>query len=419
MKDHNTHHWGRFLIFVSLVICTILLLNIVPKQSRTGAIKYWRYFYEVLPKNSVDVVFLGNSHTQCTIIPEIIDDLLGIKSIDLITPSENIYQTKFEYQEILKYQNPRAVVIGNNVIYGGKNQSELEPFQFSFFDSMPFSLRKMNYVFDFFSYENLIKYFFPITADHADWKTPAKPIKEAVTLLGGKNSQVVLDDQGYLSLTTPLLPGEVQMNEVGDPNTCPVPDINDRLTITEDVLRINASHSSTLLFMEAPTTSNIFKGCQSQIFKLLENHGISHYQLLDNTVYSLLWFRDSNHLTQFGAINASLEAAQILSEKLNIDMNPQALEYYKSYQFKDYTIKHDGNSINVNLIPFDKAASKNLNYQWEVFWNGKLIHKVEIQGGNEFDFALPDSSGNYLIKVTINNPAGSYDLIGKFSLTNY
>jgi hypothetical protein len=367
----------------------------------------------------VDVVFLGNSHAQCTFIPEIIDHLLGIRSIDLVTPSENIYQTKFEYQEILKYQNPRAVVIESNVIYGGQNQSELEPFQFSFFDSMPFSLQKLNFLFDFFSYENLIKYFFPITVDHADWKTPAKPIKEAVTILNGKNVPIVFENQGYLRLTAPLLPDAAQANDAGDPGICPVPDINDRLLITENVIQISTQHPSTLLFMEAPTISNKYKGCQRPINTLLEKHAISHYQLIDTTGYPQLWFRDSNHLTQFGAIIASIETAQHLSETLNIQMNLQELEYFKSYQFKDYTILHDGNRININLIPFDEEAAKKINYQWEVYYKNQLIHKVEIPGDHEFGFTLPDSSGNYVIKVTLNNPAGSYTLKGEFPLANY
>lgn len=147
----NKPQWGRFFSFFALVLCTLVLLNIGPKQTRTNSVNGWRYFYEELPENSVDIVFLGSSHAQCTFIPEIINAVLGVDSINLISPSETIHQTKLEYQEVLAYQNPSAVIIEPYVIYGGRGQDNLQPFQYGFFDSMPPSLKKTRYLVDFFS----------------------------------------------------------------------------------------------------------------------------------------------------------------------------------------------------------------------------------------------------------------------------
>ena len=161
MTEHQRPHWARILAFLAILICVFQLINFIPKQERANKNPYWRYFYEALPENSVDIVFMGNSHAQCAFIPEIIDGILGTNSINLITPSEAIYQTKYEYLEVLRHQDPAAVVIETTVIYGGVNQPDQKPLQFSFLDSMPFSLRKVQYLLDLYSFDDLIRYYVP------------------------------------------------------------------------------------------------------------------------------------------------------------------------------------------------------------------------------------------------------------------
>ena len=66
-------YWTRLILFFAMLTGFGFLFNFAPKHERTFSSDYWRYFYKDLPKNSMDVVFLGNSHSQCTFIPEIID----------------------------------------------------------------------------------------------------------------------------------------------------------------------------------------------------------------------------------------------------------------------------------------------------------------------------------------------------------
>ena len=417
MTEHQRPHWARFLMFLAILFCVFQLINFIPKQERADRSQHWRYFYKDLPKNSVDIVFMGNSHAQCTFIPEVIDAILGTKSIDLATPSGSIYQTNFEYKETLRYQNPKAVVIETSAIYWGRARPEKYPELFSFFDSMPLSLRKISYLQELFSIKELFKYYFPIYANHTDWKTPALTINKAVKLFAKINSPILLENQGYHQLSPILNPVEDQVNNFKEPDICLASNFADRLSATEETLRIDESDPSTLLFIESPTYLNEYKGCKSQIYNLLDSFAISHHKLFDNMDLSYLWFYDPNHLSQFGAVIASIETAQLLSENLGIPMNLDALEYFKSYQFKEYQFKKDDKSIYINLIPFDEESSKNLNYQWEVLQDGKIIHMEEIQGGNKFNFILPDLIENYSIMVKINNPGGDYELVGMFPIT--
>lgn len=66
-------------------------------------------FYE-LPKNTVDMVFLGSSHSYCTFDPENFDEKLGILSWQLGTPLQTSDTTYFSLLQVLETQKPSVVV---------------------------------------------------------------------------------------------------------------------------------------------------------------------------------------------------------------------------------------------------------------------------------------------------------------------
>ena len=138
--------WGSFIIFFAILFFLVELLNYIPRQTshrKNG--NFWPFFYKEIPENSLDIVYMGNSHSKTTFIPEIIDNLLGTKSTHVNTSGESIYQTVYEYQEVLHYQSHGLVVLETYPIYDGLTREDLKPWNFSFFYSMPLSLRKIIY----------------------------------------------------------------------------------------------------------------------------------------------------------------------------------------------------------------------------------------------------------------------------------
>ena len=70
----------------------------------------WNDFY-ALPKNSLDVVFLGSSHSYCTFDPEIFDEALGTSSFQMGMPLQHMDTTYYTLLEVLNYQHPKCVVL--------------------------------------------------------------------------------------------------------------------------------------------------------------------------------------------------------------------------------------------------------------------------------------------------------------------
>lgn len=69
-----------------------------------------RLFFE-LPENTVDVAFLGDSHSFCAFIPQLIYDNQGISNASLATPAQFISNTYWLLKDMIKRQDFKVLVI--------------------------------------------------------------------------------------------------------------------------------------------------------------------------------------------------------------------------------------------------------------------------------------------------------------------
>ena len=413
----------RSLLFIGILLALLQVLNFTPHQ--TAHLKngnYWPYFYRELEADTLDIVFMGNSHSKTTIIPEIIDRLLGTRSVHVNTSGESIYQTQYEFREVLRHQSPRLIVLEANPIYAGLSPDELKPWNFSFFYAMPFSWQKLAYSHDFFNENDLLKFYLPFTSYHADWKNPDQAItriKESIAQLKNRREagwHEVLPYQGYENYLRSL-----PLNAQRDPqtnleSTCSVPDMAARLTVTEQMLQRAQRAEQLMVIMETAQFVQQFPQCRDAATALAEHYGVEYIQLMEDEELPPLWFGDEVHMTQFGAVIASVEMAQRIAELLEIPINRELLEVYQTYFFSGYTLEQNGDSVTVTLIPHDPEAIQEMQFQWDVSRNNEIFLEVEEAGIHALGFTLPEPSGNYFIHIVMYNPAIHYYLRGGISL---
>jgi hypothetical protein len=70
----------------------------------------WNEFYS-LEKNSVDILFLGSSHSYCTFDPLIVEEETGLSGYQLGMPLQHLDSTYYTLLEALNYQTPKKVVL--------------------------------------------------------------------------------------------------------------------------------------------------------------------------------------------------------------------------------------------------------------------------------------------------------------------
>ncbi|MCL2564268.1 MAG: hypothetical protein FWE24_00450 [Defluviitaleaceae bacterium] len=67
-------------------------------------------FYN-MPPNTLDLIFLGSSHSYCTFDPEKIDEVMGTNSFQLGMPLQHPDASYFTFREVLRTQSPDTVVV--------------------------------------------------------------------------------------------------------------------------------------------------------------------------------------------------------------------------------------------------------------------------------------------------------------------
>ncbi len=113
-------------------------------------------FY-VLPKNSLDMVFIGSSHSYCTFDPEIFDTQLGISSFQMGTPLQHPDTTYYLLQEIYRSQTPKIIVME---AYWDVLDDDFEMKQAnSFFEVLENDTMKKEYIKKVFPMGEKVKYF--------------------------------------------------------------------------------------------------------------------------------------------------------------------------------------------------------------------------------------------------------------------
>ena len=155
--------------FILLQIATKIFMPkwITSKDSRMTYII--KGFYEE-PKNSLDVIFMGNSDVYRGISPIVLWDEYGIASYDYATSGQRMWVAYYMLKESLKYQKPKLIVLNMDSAFFEKKIVESNARQT--FDNMKFGTNKIMAITDPVfenSPKEIVTYIFPMLRFHSRW----------------------------------------------------------------------------------------------------------------------------------------------------------------------------------------------------------------------------------------------------------
>ena len=125
-------------LLIALLLGCVTALNKLfrPKWTQTD----WLRSYAELPKDSVDALFVGSSHSYYSVNPYTLYQESGIASYSLGTPSMRLDVAREVLREALRRQSPRIVLLE---AYAFSYDTPQTPAYLHYtFDAFPFSLRK-------------------------------------------------------------------------------------------------------------------------------------------------------------------------------------------------------------------------------------------------------------------------------------
>ncbi len=103
-------------LFLAVILPFFMFTGVIyEKASTKNKINEWsrkrfEEFY-ALPKNSIDLLFIGSSHSYCTFDPEVFDEYAGVSSYQLGMPEQYADTSYYTLLDTLNYQQPEAVVM--------------------------------------------------------------------------------------------------------------------------------------------------------------------------------------------------------------------------------------------------------------------------------------------------------------------
>ena len=153
---------------VMFVLVAALLLHICGTVLRPGRVDYgavWKP-YLAEPENSLDYLYLGSSYTYCDVNPGVVYGSSGLTGYVLSGPEQTLSLTHWYLKEALKTQSPQYVFIESTALHFNRyqNYSQINV------DYMPFSLNRLNAIFQGAEPDLRTGLLFPLYFYHNRWK---------------------------------------------------------------------------------------------------------------------------------------------------------------------------------------------------------------------------------------------------------
>lgn len=341
----------RFLAFITILV---ILLNITSKvftpkwqigdnQGQTATIKG---MYK-LKKNSIDVLFLGDSSLYKSVSPIEIYEQTGIVSYNYSVSSARIYMFYYFIQDILKYQHPKVVMVDPLTLF--YEEKEVEPERRKSFDYMKFSKTKLDMINDPVfenTLEEKISYIFPIFRYHSRYES--FDMKELENTF--KDDESVT--RGYV-LSKKLLPnkqGFLYMKPTGASiNMKPY-----SKEYLEKFIKICKDKNIDLVFIGIPD-KYAWNYEKNELFKKMVKDYDVKYLDLNNDSLGINWYEDSEdggyHMNLLGAEKVTNKVAEYLIQNYDLPITTDET-------MKDKVIKYNMIKEKYKTILFEKIKNK-------------------------------------------------------------
>lgn len=125
--------------------------------------------FSQLEKDSVDMVFIGNSHQFCSINPDLLYEEYGINSFMLATSAQTIPMSYYAAMEAIELQHPKTIVL--EVSYCANDfRTVSQEMSHTFFDGMPRCEARKLALEDLIEEDERIYYYWNLGFYHNRWK---------------------------------------------------------------------------------------------------------------------------------------------------------------------------------------------------------------------------------------------------------
>lgn len=310
----------KVVLFIVIGTGILCILNniLVPKTAYTSILKE---FYRE-PKNSLDVIFIGDSSIYKGISPLEIWKEHGITSYNYASPTQKIWDSYYCIKEVLQYQKPKVIVLNIDQMYNDKPMREGQ--KRHLYDNMKLSNVKIEAITDSVQQNkksSIITYILPLLRFHDRW---SKLEDKDFQYIGNQTYHDENVFKGYYVVRKlkPYKEKEYKLTtQIGQKS----------IEYLEKIKKVCEENQTELLLLEAPAPKTWNSERHEEMKEWAEKNSIPF--LDTNTVLSEIgidWEKD----TEDAGVHLNIKGAQKLSKYVGNYLS-------NHYEFTDH--KNDSN----------------------------------------------------------------------------
>jgi hypothetical protein len=403
-------HWIRFIAFWIITTVLFTLLNLAMKSGN----EKWSYFYH-LPRNSVDVIFIGSSHNFTAFQPTVIDSIIPVNSYVLGIDAENVIVSYYELREVLKTQHPDVVVLETYTM--DIDDTEKMGFIYEFTDAGVLDANKLAIATRYLMPEEYYSVF-PTLRKRLDWSNLAGYFTALPKQLAFLFSSEIDAKRGAQIRTHAIVdndPGQETLNPDQEYRE-PSPDIEVYLLKFYELCKENDIQlvlATSPVLNERMVENEFYAPYDESAF--VEKYNIPVITFPEDE-FNLLHFYNPTHVNMLGSTIVSIEAAKSLAQIMGLTIDQEMLAFYESYEFSGYSMTNEEGNYLFELIPSNPEAP--LEYQWKLFnaQTGQTTFQSEWSRDSSAEFYLGLDEGFTYLVYEIRNPAGDQTVGVSFPL---
>lgn len=314
-------------VFIGVILFQVATSILTPKwvkaaDNRMG--KIMKGFYEE-PKNSLDVIFMGNSDVYRGVSPITLWEEYGIASYNYVSSGQRMWTAYYMLMESLKYQKPKVIVLNMDSAFNETKSSESN--YRKVFDNMKMSVNKIEAI-TAPVYKNkkkdILSYVFPIIRYHSRW---AELEKEDFRY-AFKKEAFAYKGMDVTTLVKPYTDGTAYMNRDNSKDEIK----GNSLKYLQKIIKVCEENDITLVLLELPSADSWSKDRSEKTaeFAKLNNKEFFDMNLkLDEIGFD--WTTDTadggDHLNVYGAEKVSKFLGKVLQEQYNIPSRKEDERY--------------------------------------------------------------------------------------------
>lgn len=339
MNKNNRHNLIKMIAFVMVFVVIVGVLGVAftPKKSDPGSgitNSNARGFYGE-PKNSIDVLILGDSNAYSACSPMYIWNKYGIPTYVAAEGFQNVTGASNLLDEVLTCQKPKLVVFDVNMLWTGKT-----------------TLKKVEN-----NLKNVAYKYLPLAQYHNRWKT-----MDVKDMFGAKEYTYRSASRGqYLSMDVKPFTGQSKMVK-----TDAVEDIPEVSRVLLDKLISKCNENGIkMMFVETPTAKSWNYARHNAMVKYAKQKKIDFVDM--NTLegkYAIDWSTDTRdggrHLNCEGAEKVSAYLGKYISEQYSFK-DKRDLEKYVDWNndYLDYIKYMSGETVSLEAKQSEGTESNN------------------------------------------------------------